>query len=205
MHLDSCRFFQKHLRLLFQSLRPLCSSAGGPESIWKYLEAMVRSTRVSWRLVCGFWTDLSFADVGKHTDQFHHLHGYGYPASEQRNPDALHLYHHSSFKMPQSSQPTTSVGQGYPISGTQWQGYHLHEGDYGRFHAKCHHLQFHQQCHKDCWETIQSIGQTLPALLLNLDPLPAHLGDPPSASQWTFSSSQQNRWKLDDAGIMILP
>jgi len=48
--------------MLLQSLRALCFAPGGPGSIWKYLEALVRSAGVSGRFVCGFQTDLHFAD-----------------------------------------------------------------------------------------------------------------------------------------------
>jgi len=48
--------------MLLQSLRALCKAAGGPGSIWKYLEVLVRATRVSGRFACGFRTDLPFAD-----------------------------------------------------------------------------------------------------------------------------------------------
>jgi len=48
--------------MLFQSLRALCLAPGGPGSIWNHLGAPVRSTGVSGRFVCGFRTDLHFAD-----------------------------------------------------------------------------------------------------------------------------------------------
>ena len=51
-----------HLQLL-QSLRALCLAPGWPGSIWKYLEALVRSTGVSGRVACGFLTDIHFPDV----------------------------------------------------------------------------------------------------------------------------------------------
>jgi len=50
--------------MLLQSLRALCKAPGGPGSIWKYLEALVRATGVSGRFACCFRTDLHFADVG---------------------------------------------------------------------------------------------------------------------------------------------
>ena len=50
--------------MLLQSLRAICKAAGGPGSIWKYLDAPVRATGVSGRFGCGFRTDLHFADVG---------------------------------------------------------------------------------------------------------------------------------------------
>jgi len=48
--------------MLLQSLRSLCLPSGGPGSIWKYIEAQVRSTGVSGRFACGFQTDLDFGD-----------------------------------------------------------------------------------------------------------------------------------------------
>jgi hypothetical protein len=48
--------------MLLQSLRALYFAPAGPGSIWKYLEALVRSTGVSWRYACSFQTDLHFAD-----------------------------------------------------------------------------------------------------------------------------------------------
>jgi len=62
MHLHNCRCFQEHLRMLLQSLRALCEAPGGPGSIWKYLEALVRATGESGRFACGLRTDLHFAD-----------------------------------------------------------------------------------------------------------------------------------------------
>jgi hypothetical protein len=48
--------------MLLQSLRVLCEAPGGPGSIWKYLEALVRATGESGRFACGFRTDFHFAD-----------------------------------------------------------------------------------------------------------------------------------------------
>jgi len=62
MHLHNCRCFQEHLTMLLQSLRALYLAPGGYGSIQKYLEAMVRLPGVSGRIVCGFQTDLHFAD-----------------------------------------------------------------------------------------------------------------------------------------------
>jgi len=62
MHLQNCRCFQEHLRMLLQSLRALCFAPGGPGSIWNYLGAPVRTTGLSGRFACGFRTDLHFAD-----------------------------------------------------------------------------------------------------------------------------------------------
>jgi len=50
--------------MLLQSLRALCKAPGGAGSIWEYLEAVVRATRVSGRFAYGFRTELHFADVG---------------------------------------------------------------------------------------------------------------------------------------------
>ena len=49
--------------MLLQCLRALCEAPGGPGSIWKYLEALVRATGESGRFACGFRTDLYFADA----------------------------------------------------------------------------------------------------------------------------------------------
>jgi len=62
MHLHNCRCFQKHLRMLLQSLRALCEAPWGPGSIWKYLQALMRAAGVSGRFTCGFQPDLPFAD-----------------------------------------------------------------------------------------------------------------------------------------------
>ena len=48
--------------MLSQSLRALCLPPGGSGSVWKYLEAQVRSPGVSGRIACGFRTELHFAD-----------------------------------------------------------------------------------------------------------------------------------------------
>jgi len=48
--------------MLLQSLRALCLAPGGSGSVWKYLEALVRSPGVSGRIACGFRTELHFAD-----------------------------------------------------------------------------------------------------------------------------------------------
>jgi len=63
MHLYNCRCFQEHLSMLLQSLRALSKAPGGPGSIWKYLEALVRATGVSGKFACGFQTILYSADV----------------------------------------------------------------------------------------------------------------------------------------------
>jgi hypothetical protein len=49
--------------MLFQSLRALCLTPGGPGRIWNHLEAPVRSIGVSGSFACGFQTDLPFADT----------------------------------------------------------------------------------------------------------------------------------------------
>jgi hypothetical protein len=53
--------------MLLESLRALYLAPGGPGSIWKYIEALVRSTGVSERYACGFQADLHFADVSLHS------------------------------------------------------------------------------------------------------------------------------------------
>jgi len=50
--------------MLFQSPRALYLAPGRPGSIWKSLEALVRSTGMSGRFACGFQADLYFADEG---------------------------------------------------------------------------------------------------------------------------------------------
>ena len=49
--------------MLLQSLRALSLAPGGSGSVWKYLEALVRSPGVSGRIACGFRTELHFADA----------------------------------------------------------------------------------------------------------------------------------------------
>ena len=49
--------------MLLRSLRALSKAPVGAGSIWKYLEALVRTTRVSGRFAYGFRTELHFADV----------------------------------------------------------------------------------------------------------------------------------------------
>jgi len=62
MNLHHNRCFQEHVRMLMQSLTVLCKAPGGAGSIWKYLEALVRATRLSRRFAFGFQTELHFAD-----------------------------------------------------------------------------------------------------------------------------------------------
>jgi hypothetical protein len=50
--------------MLLQSLSALCKAPGEAGSIWEYLEAVVRTTRVSGRFAYGFRTELHFADEG---------------------------------------------------------------------------------------------------------------------------------------------
>jgi len=64
MRLHNCRCFQEHLRLLSQRLRAHCVASGGSGSVQKYLEAQVRSPRVSGRIACCFRTNSHFADEG---------------------------------------------------------------------------------------------------------------------------------------------
>jgi len=51
------------------------------------------------------------------------------------------------------------------------------------FQDKGHHVQKYQECLYDCWNTIQSIKQQLPAQLLHLHLLPVDLEEPPFVSQ----------------------
>jgi hypothetical protein len=62
MHLQNCRSFHEHQRMLLQSVRALCIAQEWPGSIWNFLEALVMSTRVSGRFDWGFQTDLDFGD-----------------------------------------------------------------------------------------------------------------------------------------------
>jgi hypothetical protein len=111
--------------------------------------------------------------------------------------------------MTHSSHPTTSVSQQYPSYGPPWQGYNLHQGGYGESRMfpqqssqhKGHRLQVHRECLQDRQETILSIGQHLPAHLLHLDLLPAHLGDLPLASQRNDSCRLRNHGKLMSQGL----
>jgi len=49
---------------------------------------------------------------GKHANEYHLLHGYGYPPSQQSFPGAPQFYHQYPFNMTHnSSQPTSSVSQ----------------------------------------------------------------------------------------------
>ena len=65
LHFHNCRCFQKHQRMLLQSLAAHCKAPGGPGSMWKYLEAQVRAAGVSGRFARGFWTTLHLADLGQ--------------------------------------------------------------------------------------------------------------------------------------------
>jgi len=63
VYLYNCKCFEDHLRLLLQSLKEICLAAERLWSIGKYLKALVVSTGLSWRLTCGFRTDLDFAEA----------------------------------------------------------------------------------------------------------------------------------------------
>jgi hypothetical protein len=63
MHPHRFRCFEEHVRMLLQSLRALCKGPGGAGSIWEYLEAVVRATRVSRMFPYGFQTELHFTDI----------------------------------------------------------------------------------------------------------------------------------------------
>jgi len=67
------------------------------------------------------------------------------------------------------------------------------------------HLQVPRECLQDRWEIIQSVGQYLPARLLHLNLLPAHLGDTPWASPQNESSNQQNRGNQMTQGLKTSP
>jgi len=49
--------------MLLQCVRTLCKAPGGPEIIWKYLDALVIVTGLSGSFVSRFRTDLDFANV----------------------------------------------------------------------------------------------------------------------------------------------
>jgi len=61
-----------------------------------------------------------------------------------------------------------------------------------RFQDKCRQHEVHRVCLQDCWKIIQSIGQHRWALIVHLNHLPAHQGDPWLAYQWKDSSRLQN-------------
>jgi hypothetical protein len=63
MHLHHFRCLEQYMRMLLQSLKALCKAPVGVGSIWEYLEAVVRATRVSGRFAYGFRIELHFADV----------------------------------------------------------------------------------------------------------------------------------------------
>jgi len=72
-------------------------------------------------------------------------------------------------------------------------------------HDKGRHLQVHRECLQDRRETIQSIGQHLPALHLHLDLLPAQLGDHQLASQRNHSCRLWSRGKQMSQGLQTCP
>jgi len=74
------------------------------------------------------------------------------------------------------------------IVGFKWSP-HRSSQDKGR------HLQVHREFLQDCREITQSISQHLPARLLHLNLLPAHLGDTPYASRRKDSSHHRNSGK----------
>ena len=79
MHLHNCRCFQEHPRMLLQSLRALCLAPVGSGSVWKYLEALLRSPGVSGRIAWGFRTEFHFADA------------IVYPVPLRRNSNQTHM------------------------------------------------------------------------------------------------------------------
>ena len=71
--------------------------------------------------------------------------------------------------------------------------------------GKGRRVQVHQECLQDRWETIQSIGQQLPALLLTPGPLSGGRGRPPISLQTkTFLLPAEPR-KTDVTRIADLP
>jgi len=60
------RCFDEHPRMFLHTLRELRFAPGWSGSIWKYLGALVRSTGVSGRFGCGFWTNLHLANAALH-------------------------------------------------------------------------------------------------------------------------------------------
>jgi len=63
LHNHMC--IQEHPWIILQSLRALYFAPVGPGSIWKNLEALVRSTEVSKYIACGFQKNSNFAHVWK--------------------------------------------------------------------------------------------------------------------------------------------
>ena len=60
-------------------------------------------------------TDISLVTpCGKHTNQFHPPHGYGYPPSQRPFPSAPQFYHHSPLNTMPSFLPSTSWSEGFP-------------------------------------------------------------------------------------------
>jgi len=68
---------------------------------------------------------------GKHTNQLHPLHGYGYTHSEQPFPVTPQIYHQSPCHMILSLQATSRAYERFPNCGPPWQVYDLHQGGYG--------------------------------------------------------------------------
>jgi hypothetical protein len=68
MQLHNCRCYQKHLRLLMESLRALFSAPGGSGSIEKYVDGLVGSLGVSGMNTRCFRTNLHLADVASWGD-----------------------------------------------------------------------------------------------------------------------------------------
>jgi len=63
MHFHHCRCFSEHVRMLLHSLRAPCLAPAGPGSIRKYLQELLSLTGMTGRIVCGFQTNVHFADV----------------------------------------------------------------------------------------------------------------------------------------------
>jgi hypothetical protein len=67
---------------------------------------------------------------GQPTNQFPPPPGHSYPPSQPPFPGAPQFYHHASFNMTPSSQPSYGTTQGYASYGPQWQGYDFPQGGY---------------------------------------------------------------------------
>jgi len=134
----------------------------------------------------GSWTSTENEyQSGRLTNKYHPPHGYGYPPSQQPFPGALQFYRNSPFNMtPNSLQPATRISQQFPSKGPLWQGYDLHQGGYGVSEMVLTQWSAEQglsylgapRVPRDGGETIQPIGQHLPAQLFHLDLLSARPG-----------------------------
>jgi len=103
------------------NITPLCGLFGSQQCCDDLLESLDNCLQTATSKDCG---------SGKHTNQYHLQHGYGYSPSQQQFPGSLLFYHQSLFDMTHSSPPTTSTSQGLPSYRPQWQGYDLHRGSF---------------------------------------------------------------------------